>query len=151
METTERDRWFVGTRLRLVATGDDTGGALTVMEQRARRGFSPPRHVHDREDTALLVLAGRLTVEVGDERRTVNAGELVWLPRGVAHTFRVDSEEVQLFELATPAGVEEFHVRTSDPAGGPGLPPAGPPDVARLAAAVSAFGVALVGPPLGED
>ena len=42
MDTTERNRWFLGTLLRILADSSDTGGQLAVMEQRARRGFSPP-------------------------------------------------------------------------------------------------------------
>jgi quercetin dioxygenase-like cupin family protein len=144
----DRDRWFVGTWLRVLAGADDTGGQLTVMEQRAPRGFSPPLHVHDREDTALVVLAGALTVQVGDGAQTIGPGGVAWLPRGVAHTFRVDSDEVHLLELATPGGVEGFHVVASEPASEPALPPAGPPDVPRLAAASAPFAVSIIGPPL---
>lgn len=52
--TTERDRWFLGTFLRILANTSDTGGQLGLMEQVAPQGFSPPLHVHHREDTALL-------------------------------------------------------------------------------------------------
>src|ERR671918_1305058 len=113
--TSARNRWFLGTLLRIVADGDDTAGQLAVVEQRARRGFSPPRHVHHREDTALVVLDGAITVIVGDERVELGPGGFVWLPRDVPHTFRVDSETVHQIELATPAGIEEFHVEASDP------------------------------------
>ena len=36
------DRWFLGTRMRIVSDAAATGGQLTVMEQWAPRGFSPP-------------------------------------------------------------------------------------------------------------
>lgn len=148
---TARDRWFVGSLLRILADADTTGGSLAVFEQRTRRGFSPPRHVHHGEDTALYVVDGTIAVVVGDERRTVTTGELVWLPRDVPHTFRVDSEEATLLELITPAGFEQFHVDTSDPAPSPNLPPETPPDVARLAAAIAPYDAELLGPPLGPD
>lgn len=145
---THRDRWFLGTLLQVRAGGADTGGQLAVMEQHARRGFSPPRHVHHREDTALLVLDGAITVVVGDERSQVGAGGFVWLPRGVPHTFRVDSDTVRLVELITPAGFEGFHIDTSDPAGLLELPPPAEPDIPRLLAAVGSYGAEIVGPPL---
>lgn len=144
----ERDRWFLGTHLRIVADAATTGGQLTVMEQRARRGFSPPLHLHRREDTAMLVLEGRLTVQRGDEILPVGPGELVWLPRDVPHSFRVDSDEVHLYELATPAGIEGFHLEASVPAGGPGLPPPGPIDPALVPAVVGDYGAEIVGPPM---
>ncbi len=142
------DRWFLGTQLRILADANATGGAMTVMEQRAPFGFSPPLHVHDREDTALLVLAGRLTVRIGDDERVVGPGELAWLPRQVPHTFRVDSDEVHLIELATPSGVEEFHREASEPAQGDVLPPPAMPDVPRLAAAFARHGGEILGPPM---
>jgi quercetin dioxygenase-like cupin family protein len=146
--TDERDRWFLGTYLRLVATGADTGGALAVMEQRARRGFSPPRHVHHAEDTALMVLDGTVTVVIGDDSRTLGAGEMAWLPRDVEHTFRVDSDEARMLEILTPAGFEQFHVDTSDQAGAAEVPAPAEPDVPRLLAAISAYRAEIVGPPL---
>jgi quercetin dioxygenase-like cupin family protein len=150
-ETTDRDRWFLGTLLRVLADGGDSGGHLAVMEQRARRGFSPPRHVHRREDTALLVLDGALTAVVGDERVEVGPGGFVWLPRDVPHTFRVDSDTVRLLELVTPAGFEQFHVETSDPAAALEMPPPAEPDIPRVLGAVASYGGEIVGPPLGPD
>jgi quercetin dioxygenase-like cupin family protein len=143
-----KDRWFLGTQLRILADAADTGGALTVMEQRAPKGFSPPLHVHDREDTAILVLSGVVTVRVGGDERVVGAGELAWLPRQVPHTFRVDSDEVHLLELATPSGVEEFHVAASEHAQRDEIPPPSEPDVAALAAAFARFGGEILGPPM---
>lgn len=147
--TVDRDRWFLGTLLQIRASGDETGGQLAVMEQRARRGFSPPRHVHRREDTALLVLDGAITVVVGDERSELGPGGFVWLPRGVPHTFRVDSDTVRQIELVTPAGFEGFHVDTSDPAQLLELPPPAEPDIPRLLDAIGPYGAEIVGPPLG--
>jgi len=148
MTPTSDPRWFAGTLLRVLADAERTDGQLTVMEQRAPRHFSPPRHVHHREDTALVVLDGRLTVEVGDERRVVGTGEMVWLPREVPHTFRVDSDEAHLIELATPAGIEGFHLDASDPAPSAVLPPPGQPDISRLQAAIEPYGADIIGPPL---
>lgn len=149
--TTHRDRWFLGTLLQIRASGADTGGELAVMEQQARRGFSPPRHVHHREDTALLVLDGAITAVVGEERTQVAPGGFVWLPRDVVHTFRVDSETVRLVEFITPAGFEGFHLDTSDPAELLELPPPAEPNIPRLLDAIGAYGAEIVGPPLGPQ
>src|SRR5262245_38038529 len=131
----ERDRWFLGTFLRVVAGRDDTGGGLTVMEQLAPRDFSPPLHRHRDEDTALLVIDGELTVHVDGVESRLGPGEFAWLPRGVPHTFRVDSDQVRLYEFATPAGIEDFHVDASDPAPAREIPPPGEPDIPRVVAA----------------
>jgi mannose-6-phosphate isomerase-like protein (cupin superfamily) len=149
--TTERDRWFLGTFLRILANAGDTGGQLGIMEQVAPRGFSPPLHVHHREDTALLVLEGAITAVVGDERVELGPGGFVWLPRDVPHTFRVDSETVRQLELMTPAGIEQFHVDASDPAAVAELPPPGEPDIPRLVDAMAGYDAEIIGPPLGPD
>ncbi|MGH9135181.1 MAG: cupin domain-containing protein [Ilumatobacteraceae bacterium] len=146
--TQEGWRWFAGTLLRIVTDTDVTGGQLAVMEQHARQGFSPPRHVHRREDTAMFVVDGRLTVVIGDEEQVVESGGFVWLPRDVPHTFRVDSEEAHVLELITPAGVEQFHVDASDPAPITEIPPPAEPDIARLVAAADGYRVEIIGPPL---
>lgn len=146
---TERDRWFLGTLVQILADGSDTGGKLAVFEQQARRGFSPPRHVHHREDTALLVLEGAITVVVGDERVEVEAGGFVWLPRDVPHTFRVDSDTVRQPEPVTPAGFEQFHIDAGDPAPRLEVPPPVEPDIPRLVAAIGRYDAEIIGPPLG--
>jgi len=148
---TERDRWFLGTLIRILADGDDTNGQLAVMQQRARRGFSPPLHVHHREDTAMLVLDGRLTAVVGDERVEVGPGGFVWMPRDIPHTFRVDSDEIHHVELITPAGFEHFHIGASDPARSLTLPPPSEPDVPELSVAAARYDTEVIGPPLGPD
>lgn len=145
---TERDRWFAGTLMRVLAGRDDTGGALTVLEQRAGRGFSPPLHVHHREDTAMLVLSGDVTFRIGGDERTLGSGGFVWLPREVPHTFRVDSGEAHLLEFALPGGVEAFHVDASDPADALTLPPDPTPDIARMMAAAQRHDVDIIGPPM---
>lgn len=142
------ERWFLGTWLRVVADAETTGGALTVMEQRARKGFSPPLHVHRREDTALLVLAGELRVRLGEASRRLPVGEFVWLPRDVPHTFVVDSDEAHFLEFANPAGIERFHIDASDPAPGPELPPPGEPDIGRVIAALAPHDAEIIGPPM---
>lgn len=147
-EASTRDRWFVGSLLTIVADAAQTGGQLAVMEQTARRGFSPPRHVHHREDTALMVLDGHLTVDIDGAVQTLPAGGFVWLPRDAPHTFRVDSDEARFLELITPAGFESYHLDTSDPAPSRTLPPEGEPDIGRLIGGIAPYGAEILGPPM---
>ena len=144
----DRLRWFVGSLNRVVATAGETNGAFGLMEQWARRGFAPPTHVHHREDSALYVLDGSLRVRVGDDESTITAGDFVFLPRDVPHSFRVDSEEAHFLELVTPGGFEQYHVDASDPAEAPALPPEGAPDIARLLSAIAPYDAEITGPPL---
>jgi len=55
------------------ALAAETGGALALWESLLPRGFSPPLHVHSREDEAFYVLDGELTFRLGDCRRSRNS------------------------------------------------------------------------------
>jgi len=144
----DRLRWFVGSLNRVVATAGETNGTFGLMEQWAPRGFAPPTHVHHREDSALYVLDGSLRVRVGDDESTITAGEFVFLPRDVPHSFRVDSEEAHFLELVTPGGFEQYHIDASDRAEAAALPPEGPPDIPRLLSAIAPYDAEITGPPL---
>lgn len=144
----ERLRWFTGSLNRIVATSAETNGAFGLMEQWAPRGFSPPLHRHHREDSALYVLEGDVLTECGGVRRLLGAGEMVFMPRDVPHTFRVESEGAHFLELVSPGGFEQYHVDASDPAPAPEIPPAAAPDIGRLVAAIAPYGAEIIGPPL---
>lgn len=141
------DRWFLGTSMRFHATGAGTGGALSVVEQLMPAGFSPPRHVHANEAGVIVVLEGELTVEVGDEQRTLRASESAFLPRGVPHTFRARVPS-RILEVTTPGGIDAFYDENAVPAEHAGLPEPTPPDLRRLAETARRRQVEIVGPPL---
>jgi len=67
--------------------GEQSGGALAVIENTMPGGApGPPLHRHD-FDEAFYVLEGELTFKLGDDVFTRRAGELAFAPRGVPHTF----------------------------------------------------------------
>ena len=128
------DVWFANSLMRVLADAEVTGGQLALIEQRAPRGFSPPTHVHSREDQLLVVIEGAITARLGDDDSVVGEGESVWLPRGIAHTFRVDSDEARIIEVTTPGGFEQFHVELGTPATEVRIPDPAPVDVGAMAA-----------------
>lgn len=143
-----RDVWFAGTLMRIHADRASTDGQLALIEQWGRRGFSPPLHVHHQEDQLLFVVEGAITARIGEHEQPVAAGESVWLPRHVPHTFRVDSEDVHLLEVTTPGGFEQFHVDAGDPALDARVPDPTEPDVGRMLATIAPYGAEIVGPPM---
>jgi len=141
--------WFVNSRMTLKATAKDTGGAYGLFESLIPPGFSPPLHVHHREDESYYVLEGRLMLRCGDETRSVTAGSFIFLPRGVPHSFVVEGDTAaRMLTLITPGGGEGFFVDVSRPAEGEGLPPAAPVDVEQLRRVGADYGDEVVGPPL---
>ena len=142
--------WHLDTLMTFKALSEDTGGRLTAWEQLLPHRSSPPLHVHSDEDEAWFVLDGELTFQVADSIRSAGAGSFVWAPRGLPHTFRVDSPTARLLALAIPGRFDRFVQATGRPAGAPTLPPPpdGPPDMARLVGAAREHGMELLGPPM---
>lgn len=141
--------WFTTNRITIKARAEDTGGAFGLIEAQAPPGASPPLHVHHREDETFWVLEGEVSVRCGEDTFRLGAGDFAFLPRGVAHTFVVEGEAPARFvNVITPGGFEGFFADAGRPAEGPGLPPAGPPDVELLARVSAAYDSELVGPPM---
>ncbi len=142
--------WHLDTLMTFKALSDDTEGRLTAWEQLLPHHSSPPLHVQSDEDEAWLVLDGDLTFRVADSTWSAGAGSFVWAPRGLPHTFRVDSPTARLLAVAIPGRFDRFVQTTGRPAQAPTLPPPpdGPPDMARLVAAAREHGMEVLGPPL---
>jgi mannose-6-phosphate isomerase-like protein (cupin superfamily) len=141
--------WFLATRMAVLATAETTAGALGLVEQLVPAGFSPPLHVHSREDELFYVIDGRVTCLVGDRRFEAGPGSFVFLPRDIPHSFVVEGDApARILELVLPGGLERFHVEAGRPVEGPGLPPPAPPDIAKLEQHAARYGVRTVGPPM---
>ncbi len=129
--------------------GDD---GLSCLESSARRGDSPPLHVHHTEDELFHVVEGRLRLRVGGADLELGAGGTQLAPKGVPHTYRVESEQARWLTVTAHGDFEAFVRASGRPAGTETLPePSGPPtDAEREAFAELAgrHGIELVGPPL---
>jgi quercetin dioxygenase-like cupin family protein len=105
----QRIRWLGSAWLRILLDGAATGGRLTAIEQFFGTGDGSPLHLHREEDEIFWVLEGTMTIWVGDERIDASEGDTAFLPRGIAHAFRVTSERSRALILAIPAGIEEMY------------------------------------------
>jgi len=145
-----RHVWHIDNLMTFKALAADTGGRLALWEQSLPQRSSPPLHVHHHDDEAWYVLEGALTFRVADETYAAEAGCFLWAPRGLPHTFRVDSATARLLGMAVPAGFEQFFLETGRPAEEPTIPPPpdGPPDMDGLVAAAVRHGTELLGPPM---
>jgi quercetin dioxygenase-like cupin family protein len=142
--------WFLNSRMTLKATGATTGGGYGLLESSIPPGFSPPMHVHHREDESFYVLEGQLRLQCGDETFVAEAGSYIFLPREVPHSFRVEGDTpARMLTIETPGGGERFFVDAGRPVEGEGLPDAAPVDVELLRRVGNAYGAEVVGPPLG--
>jgi quercetin dioxygenase-like cupin family protein len=138
--------WFIDSRATVHITGDETEGNLGLIEMESPKGHMPPLHVHHEEDQAFTVLEGELTLYVGGDIVRLGAGETALGPKGVPHTFRVESEGARFITVSAPSGFERFVLAASRPAEADGLPPVEvvPEDLVAIG---REFGVELLGPP----
>ena len=143
--------WFNGALGILKATADQTQGRFTAYELRMQKGFAAPLHSHRNEDEFFLVLAGEVRLQHGDEVLEGVPGSLAYTPRGVGHSFHVDSEEARLLLFFGPAGVEGFFRDVATPARWFGQPPPDEPvkDRETLLEIAARHGQTILGPPLG--
>jgi quercetin dioxygenase-like cupin family protein len=147
--------WFLDTLVTFPVAHDDGDDGISVMDSQARRGDSPPCHVHRTEDEVFHVLEGELVLMVDRTLRRVRAGETQIAPKGVPHTYRVVSDRARWLVTTANGDFERFVRAASRPAARAELPEsAGPPTAeqqAALAELSGRHGIDLVGPPLSEE
>ena len=119
----DRSVWYSGHLMTFLATAEDTQGKFALIEGVARKGNVPPPHIHHREEETFYVLEGEMTFSVGGQTIKATPGTMVCLPRDVAHSFVIDSEQGRVLILLTPAGLEGWFKEFSEPAPAMTLPP----------------------------
>jgi quercetin dioxygenase-like cupin family protein len=130
----------VGGEITLAFGGDETGGRLTALVTIAAPGEGPPLHTHANEDECLVVLDGRMRFRLGDDVEDAPAGSLVFVPRGLVHTWQnVGDSRARMLVLFTPSGMERFFERFAA---------LGAPGPETFVEAAAGTGMEVVGPPL---
>jgi quercetin dioxygenase-like cupin family protein len=145
--------WFQNSLVTIRVSASDGQDGISILEHLVPYGFSPPLHLHRTEDEVFHVLEGEFRVKIKDQEHRLGPGDMLLAPKGVPHTYRVESAQGARGLAITARGDFERFVRAvSRPAERPELPPpAGPPSadaVQALKAAAAKHGIELVGPPL---
>lgn len=116
--------WYLGCLVTPLATAEQTGGQLSVVEAVLPGGLAVPTHLHRREDEAFHVTGGAIRLTVGDDVVEATAGTFVWMPRDVPHGFEVLGDGATALILCTPGGhLERMFAPFSEPARELALPP----------------------------
>ena len=108
---------FRGGLIKFHADSTDTSGRFALLEMEGRPGNEPPLHVHRNEDELFYVMDGQLKVLRENEEITLTPGQSAFLPRNVAHTFKVASSHVRFLNYITPGGFEGYFRDLGHPAG----------------------------------
>jgi quercetin dioxygenase-like cupin family protein len=116
----------LGDNQNIKLTGEDTNGQYTLIEQNNEPGIGIPPHVHENEDEVFQVLEGQVEMSIGDKMTTLNAGDIIFCPKGVPHSWKIVGQEKARSMLSIfPAGLEGMFKELSEL-------PAGPPDMEKV-------------------
>jgi quercetin dioxygenase-like cupin family protein len=131
---------LMGAQATVLASGDVTADAWEALQLDLAPGARSPRHTLA-ADKLFAVVAGTVTIEVGDGTREVDAGP-VWIPAGTPHCYRNTSDApARMIVIVTGRSQVEFLRGMSR------LGAAGPPDPAAVAEHTAAYGVAILPAP----
>lgn len=125
----ERTRYFMGGYWTFLANGSDTNGQFSLIEINLKKGLEPPAHTHTYEDESFHVIEGEVKFTADNVEHHLKAGELIHLPKGVTHSFKLQTDTAKLLTQMVPAGLENFFIQLSVPADKLDFPPLpiGPP------------------------
>ena len=145
--------WFLDAFVTVrvpTSTGQD---GLSVLEHWMPHGSSAPWHRHRTEDELFHILEGEYRLKIQDQEQRVGPGSIVLAPKGIPHTYRVESPQGgRCLTISGRGDFERFVRSVSHPAARRELPPpAGPPSaeaIAKLTAAAAKHGIEILGPPL---
>lgn len=138
---------FLGNKVTVLVSGEDTKGKYATILTEERKGFEPPPHTHMREDETFYVLEGQITYFLDDTVIHATPGTYIYAPKGIKHTFKVNTETAKVLLTVFPAGFEQFIYELSEPVPEQ-LPPApgGPPSpeaIQTLTSIAAKYGIEM--------
>jgi mannose-6-phosphate isomerase-like protein (cupin superfamily) len=87
------------------AEAQETGGVVSILEADEPAGFGPPLHIHEDADEIFYVLSGEYLIYVDEEEFGCPEGSVIFIPKGVRHTFRVGSKQSRKLNIYLPAAM----------------------------------------------
>ncbi len=89
--------------------GGATGGTFSIVEHPVDAGRLVPPHTHTREDELSYVLEGEMGARIGDLILVARAGDYVFKPRNVPHTFwNPGPAPLRIIEIIWPPDFDAF-------------------------------------------
>lgn len=135
---------YIGARFDLKVSGKDTNGAICVFETTRFEKMGPILHVHPDLDEWFYVLDGEFKFQLGEKILYLKAGDSLFGPRGIPHTFvKISEGPARPLLHHQPAGqMEEQFLEGSQMKN---------PTIAQREASMRKYNIIPVGPPLKPD
>lgn len=145
--------WFLNTLVKVCNSYSAGNDGISMLEHRAPFHDSPPMHIHHTEDEVFHILDGTFFFKANNEERRIAAGDTLLMPKGIPHSYRIDSSGGGHWITVTTKGdFEKLVLAISRPALQIRLPePTGMPsaeDQEFLSKKAAEFNIEIVGPPL---
>ena len=100
---------WMGVRYRTILKTSQTSGVMSITESVSPPRSGPPRHVHLDADETFVMLSGKTEFWLDGDTFLRGPGEIVFVPRGMEHTFCVAGNEPgRHLTILTPGGFEGF-------------------------------------------
>lgn len=93
-EHTETLKLFEGITLRVILSGSETDGLLSIFENIVGPGLGPGQHVHHKQDETFIFLEGTFEVVIDGELFQMNTGDTAFIPKGSIHGWKNVSKEI---------------------------------------------------------
>ncbi|WP_234312654.1 cupin domain-containing protein [Streptomyces sp. SCSIO 75703] len=107
--------WGKGSVVTTKLSAEETGGMLGITHFSAVKGERAPRHTHTLEDEIFIVEGGEVVLTAGERTEVVNGAGVLFLPRGIPHSYLVESDTARFYVITTPGGFERFFSETGYP------------------------------------
>jgi quercetin dioxygenase-like cupin family protein len=87
----------------------ETGESVMIFEETAPTGTETTFHLHHDSDEVAYVLSGEVTFKIGDHVTVGGPGTCAFMPRGMAHAWKVTGSEAgRILFLYTPGAAGTF-------------------------------------------
>ena len=145
--------WFLDTLVNIRVSVKDNSDKISVLEHRAYQNDSPPLHIHQNEDEIFYVLEGEFRFLIKDEEYHLRNGDILTAPKGVPHTYKIESaRRGKWLTIIHGNDFEDFVKAIGRSADKIELPnPSGAPSkeaVEELTRKAKEFNIEITGPPL---
>jgi quercetin dioxygenase-like cupin family protein len=133
------------TPIRVKVSGKDVGERFSVIEVNTPPGRGPELHVRLHQNEIFYIVAGKIGLQCGSERKVLGVGDTFMAPMHVPHAYvTLGAETARMLNIFDPAKeIEAFfahYVRL--------LNQNEPPDEKQMEALSLRCGMKIVGPPL---